>query len=127
MLVFSRRGFGKTKRGNISIQNEGAADAIVTAVSRFYRYAIRMAREKWRVALERISWTEEDFGQHLKRKYREDERAVIVLLVARTIFCRLHLTRDMIKEALRKLQGQRIEQTALASILCAARFNCFNK
>ena len=43
------------------------------------------------------------------------------------IFCQLRLTREVIKEATRRLQGQRKTQVVLASILSATRFKYFDK
>ena len=114
------------------IHSETAADTIVMAVNRFTKIAIPMARQKWPGRLARLPWTTDELKNHLKRGYRDSERGIIGLLAAQgstssAIFCQLRLTRESIKEAIRRLQGQRTLQTVLASIICATRFKYFNK
>ena len=47
--------------------------------------------------------------------------------MAASNFCRLRLTRDMVKELFRRMQGNRAKQVILARILCAIRFKYFAK
>ena len=114
------------------MHSETAADAIVTAVRRFFSMAVPKARQKWAGRLARLPWTTEEFKHHLKRRYRNSEREMIGILAAQgsmssAIFCQLRLTREVIKEAIRRLQSNRMVQTVLATILCATRFKYFNK
>ena len=119
--------FEKTDR-----HSEKDSDAIATAVRRFYQMAIPLARKKWGCQLARLPWTTEEYKKQLRKKYKEGEREAIGFLAAQgsdasMIFCRLRLTREIIKETLRRLQNHRKRQTALAGILCATRFKFFTK
>ena len=102
------------------------------AAARFFQTGIPLAKTKWGERIARIPWTTKELKRHLKRRYRDDERAALELLamggsIAGANYCQMGLNRAILKETLRRLHHNRRHQVVLANIVCATRFKFFDE
>ena len=105
---------------------------ILRVVNDFRTHALRKLGEEWSNALPLIPLTHKELVILLKQQQQQDEHTAIRHLgeldsVSASVILQLHLTREIINEALSKLRLQHRAQMNLLSILCGTRFKYYYK
>ena len=87
---------------------------------------------QWGDRLARLPWTKTEVKAHIKRRYRGDEKKLITLLAGEgSMACKIHqelnLSRPIIKEVLKALDGCRKQQMTFANIVRGTFFKYYSK
>ena len=108
-------------------KKRGTAGNIIVCLEQFRRYGVAMLTEEWETGLPAVPLTKEEVGYLLKQTLERDEGIVVEQLalngsVSADIRTRLGKTKPLLKEAFTQLQGGRLTQETLATIITGARF-----